>query len=381
MKVVHVVSNIQAVSDGVADCVRHLAGALTSKMDVEVCALKSTGPEPSDIKVKLHDATKFAGILTPLNKLGMSSQMARGIRDGVNTGDIVHAHSLWMMQNNYAYKAVKGRNVKFCIQTHGMLSPYALSISSWKKKLVLALGQRKALKRADMFIATCYKEYEDIRNFGLTQPVAVIPNGLKIPETPVVEKQKQVIFLGRIHKVKGVDLLVEAWRKIESDEKFKEWNLVIAGPTESDYAQEVIAQAFKLKSVSFTGEIRGKEKEMLLAQSSVYVLPTHTENFGISVGEALACGTPVVTTTGAPWSGLIENDCGLWIDLSVNNLVRALEDMMSRPKDELVRMGQNGRRWIERDFSWDEIARKTIRSYEWLLNPEIVEKPDWIYID
>ena len=379
MKVVHVVSNIQAVSDGVADCVRHLAGALTSKMDVEVSALKSAGPEPSDIKVKLHDATKFAGILTPLNKLGVSPQMARGIRDRVKTGDIVHVHSLWMMHTNYAYKGVKGRDVKFCVQTHGMLSPYALSISSWKKKLVLALGQRTALKKADMLIATCYEEYQDIRNFGLKNPVAVIPNGLDLPQLENVEKRKSVVFLGRIHKVKGVDLLVEAWRKIEG--KFKDWDLVIAGPTESDYAQDVIAQASKLKTVSFTGEIKGKEKEQLLTQSAVYVLPTHTENFGISVGEALACGTPVVTTTGAPWSGLIENDCGLWIDLSVENLTKALEDMMSRPMDELARMGQNGRRWIERDFSWDEIARKTIRSYEWLLNPKDVKKPDWIYID
>lgn len=379
MKVVHVVSNIQAVSDGVADCVRHLAGALTSKMDVEVSALKSAGPEPSDVKVKLHDATKFAGILTPLNKLGISPQMARGIRDRVKTGDIVHVHSLWMMHTNYAYKGVKGRDVKFCIQTHGMLSPYALSISSWKKKLVLALGQCTALKRADLLIATCDKEYEDIRKFGLKNPVAVIPNGLDLPLLENVEKRKSVVFLGRIHKVKGVDLLVEAWRKIEG--KFKDWDLVIAGPTESDYAQGVIAQASKLKAVSFTGEIKGKEKEQLLTQSAVYVLPTHTENFGISVGEALACGTPVVTTTGAPWSGLIENDCGLWIDLSVENLTKALEDMMSRPMDELARMGQNGRRWIERDFSWDEIARKTIRSYEWLLKPKDVEKPDWIYID
>ena len=136
-----------------------------------------------------------------------------------------------------------------------------------------------------------------------------------------------------------------------------------------------------LKTVSFTGEVKGDDKNQLLAKSSVYVLPTHTENFGIAVGEALACGTPVITTTGAPWSGLVENDCGLWIDLSVDNLIKALEDMMSRPIDELSRMGENGREWMKRDFSWDEIARKTIRSYEWLLDPDLIERPDWIYID
>lgn len=383
MKVVHVVSNIQAVSDGVADCVRHLAGALTSKMDVEVSALKSAGPEPSDIKVKLHDATKFAGILTPLNKLGVSPQMARGIRDRVKTGDIVHVHSLWMKSLDYAYKAVKGREIKFCIHIHGTLSPYALSISSRKKKLVLALGQRAALKRADLLIATCYKEYEDIRNFGLKSPVAIITNGVEMPNlsTISVAKKKTLVFLSRIHQKKGVDILIDSWSILH--DKFPEWNLCIAGPDKSEYANLLKEKCHNLQCqrVEFTGEITGNEKYQFLAEASLFVLPTHSENFGIAVGEALACGTPVVTTTGAPWSGLIENDCGLWIDLSVENLTKALEDMMSRPMEDLVRMGQNGRRWIERDFSWDEIARKTIRSYEWLLNPDEVEKPEWIYID
>ncbi len=316
----------------------------------------------------------------PFNKqFVLSVGLYRNLKREVKSAQIIQANSLWQFPNFIHEYARRGTAAKSIIVPRGTLSPYALSLSTWKKKLVLALGQRTALKRADLLIATCDKEYEDIRNFGLKNPVAVIPNGLDLPQLENVEKRKSVVFLGRIHKVKGVDLLVEAWRKIEG--KFKDWDLVIAGPTESDYAQGVIAQASKLKTVSFTGEIKGKEKEQLLAQSAVYVLPTHTENFGISVGEALACGTPVVTTTGAPWSGLIENDCGLWIDLSVDNLVRALEDMMSRPMDELVRMGQNGRRWIERDFSWDEIARKTIRSYEWLLNPDEVEKPEWIYID
>lgn len=318
----------------------------------------------------------------PFNKqFGFSVGAYKNIRKESRDAQIVQSNSMWQFPNFIQEFARRGSDAKSVIVPRGVFSPYALSISSWKKKIVLALGQRTALKKADMLIATCYKEYEDIRNFGLTQPVAVIPNGLKIPDLPVVEKQKQLIFLGRIHKVKGVDLLVEAWRKIEGGGKFKDWNLVIAGPTESDYSQGVIAQASKLKAVSFAGEIKGKEKEQLLTQSAIYVLPTHTENFGISVGEALACGTPVVTTTGAPWSGLIENDCGLWIDLSVENLTKALEDMMSRPMEDLVRMGQNGRRWIEGDFSWDEIARKTIRSYEWLLNPDEVEKPKWIYID
>ncbi len=328
------------------------------------------------------DFRPFSVPKIPFNsQLALSYSLYKNLKKECVDAQIIQTNSLWQFPNFIHEFVRKGTNAKSIIVPRGTLSPYALSLSSKKKKLVMALGQRTALKKTDLFIATCHKEYQDIRNFGLKQPIAIIPNGLDIPQLEYIEKQKTVIFLGRIHKVKGVNLLIEAWKKIENNPKFKDWNLVIAGPTTSDYAKDIQRMAEGLKTVSFTGEVKGDDKNQLLAKSSVYVLPTHTENFGIAVGEALACGTPVITTTGAPWSGLVENDCGLWIDLSVDNLIKALEDMMSRPIDELSRMGENGREWMKRDFSWDEIARKTIRSYEWLLDPDLIERPDWIYID
>lgn len=317
----------------------------------------------------------------PLNgQFAFSPELYRNLKQECKDSQIIQTNSLWQFPNIIPEYARRQTEAKFVILPRGTLSPYALSLSSYKKKLTMMLGQRTALKKADMFIATCHKEYEDIRNFGLSQPVAVIPNGLDLPQDVEVEKTKTVIFLGRIHKVKGIDILIDAWKNIESCGKFNDWDLVIAGPTSSEYAQEMIRRAAGLKRVSFAGEVKGEAKNRMLAQSAIYVLPTHTENFGISVGEALACGTPVVTTTGAPWSGLVDNDCGLWIDLSVENLTRALEDMMSRPMDELARMGRNGRSWMQRDFSWDEIARKTLQAYQWLLAPDNVAKPDFIHI-
>lgn len=320
----------------------------------------------------------------PFNKqFVFSVGLYKSLKKEVKSAHIIQTNSLWQFPNFIHEYVRRGTGAKSVIVPRGTLSTYALSLSSWKKKLVLALGQRAALKKADMLIATCYEEYQDIRNFGLKSPVAIIPNGVEMPNlsTISVAKKKTLVFLSRIHQKKGVDILIDSWSILH--EKFPEWNLCIAGPDKSEYANLLKEKCHNLQCqrVEFTGEITGNEKYQFLAEASLFALPTHSENFGIAVGEALACGTPVVTTTGAPWSGLIENDCGLWIDLSVENLTKALEDMMSRPMEDLVRMGQNGRRWIERDFSWDEIARKTIRSYEWLLNPDEVEKPEWIYID
>lgn len=330
-----------------------------------------------DINFHPYHIPKF-----PYNgQFAFSSQLYRNLKAECHDADIVQSNSLWQFSCLIHEYARRGTNAKSVIVPRGTLSPYALSLSPMKKKIILALGQKTALKKADMLIATCRKEYEDIRNFGLTQPVAILPNGLDLPDVNNSAKKKTVIFLGRIHKVKGVDLLIEAWKRIAEMTEYNGWNLVIAGPTSSDYAKNMQELAYGINSISFAGEVKGDEKNRLLSESSIYILPTHTENFGISVGEALACGTPVITTTGAPWSGLVDNECGLWIELSVDNLTQALENMMSRPMDELARMGQNGREWMKRDFSWDEIASKTIKSYEWLLDPDNAEKPEWILVD
>ncbi len=330
-----------------------------------------------DIDIRPFHVPKF-----PYNRqLAYSPSLLKSLKRECLDADIIQTNSLWQYPNFVMDKARKGTQAKSVIVPRGTLSAYAMSFSSVKKKLVLALGQRQALKKADMFIATCDKEYHDIRNFGLNQPVAIIPNGLEMPEIPDVEKEKSILFLARIHKVKGVDILVDAWREIEKDSDYDSWHLIIAGPTESEYAQDIIDRSKNLNRIQFVGEKYGRDKIRLMSESSIYVLPTHTENFGITVTEALACQTPVITTTGAPWRGLIEHKCGKWIDLSIDNLVTALKELMSTPMEELATMGRNGRCWVSESFSWNEIAIKTINAYQWLLDSNSTSIPDCIRID
>lgn len=314
-------------------------------------------------------------------QFAFSFELYRNLKKECKDAQIIQTNSLWQFPCFIHEFARRGSNAKSIIVPRGTLSPYALSMSKLLKKIVLACGQRSALKNADMFIATCQKEYEDIRAFGLTQPVAVIPNGLYIPNIINNDKKKIVLYLGRIHKVKGIDVLIDAWKQIQKKKHFNDWNLIIAGPTNNEYADVLQTKAKPYDSIRFVGEINGEKKNKLMAESAIYTLPSHTENFGISVGEALACGTPVITTTGTPWAGLVKRNCGLWIDLSIDNVTCALEDMMSRSIEELTLMGQNGRIWIEKDFSWSSIAEKTEKAYEWLLNPNEVVKPDWVYCD
>jgi glycosyltransferase involved in cell wall biosynthesis len=131
--------------------------------------------------------------------------------------------------------------------------------------------------------------------------------------------------------------------------------------------------------VKFVGEINGFDKYVFLSQADIYVLPSLTENFGVTLAEALACGTPCIASQGTPWSGLEREKAGRWIPIGAEPLAAALKELMSMSDDERYAMGRRGRSWIERDFSWQGIGFKMKKAYEWLLGNE--DKPEWVLCD
>ena len=115
------------------------------------------------------------------------------------------------------------------------------------------------------------------------------------------------------------------------------------------------------------------------ADADLFVLPTYSENFGMAVAEALAAGTPAVVTKGAPWASLEQQQAGWWVDISIEALTAGLEAAMSRNRGELSRMGCNGKAWMAAEFSWLEIGRRMLRTYEWVLNGG--SAPKWVLVD
>lgn len=219
-----------------------------------------------------------------------------------------------------------------------------------------------------MFHATSEKEYEEIRAAGYRQPVAIVPIGMDVPEVESRVKGeagrvRKIVFFGRLHKVKGVDRLIRAW----GDVAHEGWELVISGP-DCGMLEELkgLVAERKLPRVSFVGEINGHAKYEFLAEGDIYVLPSDTENFGVTVAESLASGTPVVASQGTPWQGLERERCGRWVPIGVEPLVAALKEMMALNDEERAAMGARGREWIRRDFSWKGIGVQMKSAYEWL---------------
>jgi glycosyltransferase involved in cell wall biosynthesis len=309
--------------------------------------------------------------------------MFKRLRDDVKAGqiDIVHDHGLWMMPNVYTSWAVRESACCLVMSPHGMLSEWALSQSPWIKKAFWTLIQGRSTRRATCIHATAESEYEDVRRMGLCQPVCVIPHGIDVPDAARKPKgpKRQLLFLGRVHPKKGVDILLHAWHGIAH--RFPDWMLRIAGPDNGGYLthMQALARGANIERVEFCGPLYGEDKLRAYQEAELFVLPTHSENFAITVTEAMAAGTPVIVTRGAPWSALECRGAGWWIDIGLEPLRACLEVAMSRPSAELTAMGERARLWMLRDFSWRHVGKTLDDVYHWLLGGG--DKPSCVRID
>jgi len=225
---------------------------------------------------------------------------------------VLHDHGLWLPANRSVALVARATRRPLVVSPKGMLSARALRVRKAKKSLAWVLYQRRALGLTAAFQATSETEAEDIRRAGLRQPIAVIPHGVHVPHGAGTAgwrsddrsaERRTALFLSRVHPIKGLPDLVEAWHRVRPEG----WRLLIAGPDEGGHRAEVerLVGALDLqREVSFVGPVSDDEKWDLYRGADLFVLPTHSENFGIVVAEALGVGLPVLTTRGAPWRAL-----------------------------------------------------------------------------
>lgn len=303
--------------------------------------------------------------------LSIRSELIRGFQS--NGPMMIHSHGLWAPANHWASRAAYRNRIPLVIHPRGMLEPWALGHKAWKKRIGMGLFQRRDLDIADVFIATSLQEYENIRRLGLHQPVALIPNGVRLMPTYCAvrrpaeqsERVRTALFLSRVHPVKGLLNLLQAWAELSP----RGWRLRIAGPDEGGHLAEVTALARRLgiaESIDYVGEIDGARKSDAYRDADLFVLPTFSENFGVVVAEALAHEVPVITTRGAPWADLVAYRCGWWIDIGIDPLVEALRAAMELGDDERRAMGIRGREYVRR-YDWDLVAQATVSLYSWIL--------------
>jgi len=354
MKVIHYIDSIDKSGGGTTEYIRLLSKALKNDTTISI----ATGISKDPITIE-GVAVKFFNNRI-LRWFSLMEEFHTFLKN--EKPDIVHINGIWSPQNWGFQKVAQKLGIKVVVSPHGMLEPWILSHKPLKKKIALFLYQKKAIQQSVCLHATAQMEAENIQDLGFENPIHIIPNGIYFSDIKVIKEKygtKKMIFMSRIHPKKGLELLLEAWRNSYTED----WTLEIAGNGDEDYIVSLIQSVEDLENVRFVGAKYGEEKWDFLRSADVMVLPTHSENFGIVVAEALAVGVPVITTHGTPWEDLEIHKCGWWIDLSVKNLEKVLSKAFNTPTMLLEVMGRKGRELVKNKYDIQVIGKKMIELY------------------
>ena len=336
MKILEIVTGL-GEGDGKAEAVCGLAKELAKRGHSVTVAIRAEERDPLSMAA---NAAMKAGVrvvrFAPSRPgfLFFSRAMLTGLRTLVRQADIVHVNGSWTFPVWWGCRCAVKEGKKLVLTPHGSFDPLRIAHGVWKKRLA-APFDKWCLRHASVVQATSGEEEEWIKRFAGVGS-AVIPIGVELPvlKSSRWKERRVVLYLGRRHPLKGLDLLEAAWAEAGRPD----WCLKLMGPGLPD------------------GEVVGEEKWRAVAEADCLVLPTRSENFGIVVAEALASGKPVICTKAAPWQELVAEHCGWWCDVSVRGIAEALREMMGLEDIARAAMGMSGRKLIERKYVWPRIA-------------------------
>jgi glycosyltransferase involved in cell wall biosynthesis len=369
LRALHIVAGLDPRHGGPSYSVPRLCTALTGQgVDARILTVREA-ETPDRPFVSVHEQD-FAA--TPiLRALRLSSSLARAASAAAGASDVVHAHGLWLIPNVISGRAAAQTGRPLVVSPRGMLQPEALAFSAWRKRLFWTLLQGPAYAGASAWHATSTAEAEEVRAFGVRAPIAVVPNGIDLPQIDVSSGRREgpgrtLLFIGRVHPIKGLLDLIAAWARL-GDER-PDWTLRIVGPDERGHRAELETMAARLGAhrIKFCGPAYGEDKAAVLRAADLFVLPSRNENFGLAAAEALAAGVPAIVSRGAPWAGLETERCGWWVERAPEPLFTALRTATALPDAERRAMGLRGRGWMARDFGWDSVAAKMLELYRWV---------------
>lgn len=364
LRVVLLTAKMSPAAGGLSVSVPSLAHGLDAFDDIETHVLGTQDPGDPEAwrswgpRVQALPAARPAALQ---RAPAMSSTLERVAPDLID----VQGLFTWASYVSLVYWRRHGK--PYIVTPRGMLDPWARRNSAWKKHLFSAFAESAHLSHAQCLRATAEMEAHHFRKMGLRNPIAIVPNSIAMPELGPrsTSPRSQVLFLSRLHPKKGADLLLRAWGALQ--DHHPTWDLMIAGIDETGHEGELKALGGRLglKRVTFLGDVHGEAKAALYRKSDLFVLPTHAENFGLVIAEALSHEVPVITTTNAPWARMEEKHCGWWIPLSVGRLSDTMAHAMTRPRAELQEMGARGRAWIASDFAPERTAARIREVYLW----------------
>jgi len=336
-------------------------------------------------------------------RFGYSPSLGKRLREMEQ--DIVHTHGIWMYMSAATLSWHRAHHRPYMISPHGMLDPWAVRNSPWKKRLARVFYEDQHVRKAACLRALCQSEAESMRVLGLRNPICIIPNGIDLPIVvngseliPGVQVRKArkagsktLLYLGRIHPKKGLGNLLRAWSQVRRPgskyQRSEEWTLTIAGWDQGGHERELKALAKELgiqftdagdagreavaapqpRSLLFAGSLFGKDKEVAYRNCDAFILPSFSEGLPMAILEAWAHGKPVIMTPACNLPDGFTAQAALRIEASAESIAAGLQKLFEMSASELRVTGAHGLDLVRRRFRWSKIAAEMKGVYDWVL--------------
>ena len=369
MKVLSVVQDLLDANGGPSECIPRIAIALKDAgvevgiacYDYRPGKLSPTAEEAFASGVRRHF---FAGRRSAFNPLDISLDFMRRLGSVAKDYDIVIINALWRFPTWWASHVARKLGKPYEIMPHGGMLPNAMKHSRFGKTTIGTLD-RYAIGKAATVWTTSPLEYDSVKKYVPCANVDSVPLGLDtslyMTSRIKPDGDKMLLFLSRISEIKALDMLAEAWADVvgSGSAGSRGWKLVIAGPDHRGYKAKIkkfYAEHCPEGSYQFLDAVYGESKLRLLRDATAFILPSKSENWSVSISEAMASGLPVICTKGAPWSIIPEIGAGWRTDISASGLKAALVEMMAFSSDQLHEMGLKGRKWVADNLDWDRVG-------------------------
>jgi len=393
IKASNITGPISRKAGGLFETVRHLCQSL-QRLDMEIQVF-GTADEFSAQDAASWDPVKVSYFHPFLHKqFGYSKEFYQELE--VFHPDIIHTHGIWRYASVVTTKLHRKLGVPYMISPHGMLAPWAVRNSRWKKQIAHLLYEGEHLRNARCLRALCESEAAAIRAYGLKNPIAIIPNGIDLPDlsapsanpaNPVARLRaagrKVLLYLGRINPQKGLPNLLRAWAALQKPE---EWVLAVAGWDQGGHEDELKRLATSLgipwtdartsavdgssshgNSLVFVGPQFDEDKEECYRGCDAFVLPSFGEGLPTVILEAWAYGKPALMTPECNLPEGFSNGVALRIETAQEGIQQGLKELFAQSDAERVAMGARGRDLVTQRFTWPTVATEMKRVYEWML--------------
>jgi len=385
LSILHSIRSVNPHGGGPVEGVKQLAKVNQAQGHrIEVVSLDS----PEDPWVRSFPLTCHA--LGPgKSSYGYSSKLVPWLREHRKDYDVVVVDGLWQYNGFAVWRALHGTDTPYFVFTHGMLDPWfkrTYPLKHFKKWLYWPWGDYRVLRDARSVLFTCeeerrlaresfwlYRCNERVVNFGTGGPSGDAEEQKRIflEQFPETKGKECLLFLGRVHVKKGTDLLFQAFAEVlrtEPAAKVETWRLVVAGPNDHPYGEEMKALARTLgiaDRITWTGMLTGDVKWGAFYQASAFILPSHQENFGIAVAEALACRVPVLISNKVNiWREIAEDSAGLVENDDLAGTILLLRRWLKMTPQEKIEMGQRAQACFAQRFHVNQSAKSLIAVLE-----------------